>query len=161
MRDRLWYNLTDKKFKAIYMSLCSGRARRIALWYSVFLATTSASCVTTWAIWQKLPWLWTVIVTASQVLHITKGHLPFIKNEKEYLEMSFAYEALYLDYEKLWFALEDSRVSAEEAEAEFYRLRDRELDIGKMYRSVATPELPKLIEEARAKVDTALKINIC
>jgi len=40
------------------------------------------------------------------VLHVAKPYIPFLRYEKEYMELCFKYEFLFLKYEKLWFRYE-------------------------------------------------------
>ena len=82
MRNRIWTNLANIKFKCIYTGKVSKRSYHIGNVYSIFLALASATSVTTWAIWDKFPLVWASIVAFSQILHIIKPHIPFVKNNR-------------------------------------------------------------------------------
>ena len=73
--------------------------------------------------------------------------------------MRFAFDHLYLDYEKFWIAFEDDRLSAAEAEARFYALREREIAIEEKYRHVRCPRLQFLMAAAEKETKTALAFN--
>ena len=120
MRTRLWNNLSNIKFKALYTYEWSRKATFFGNVYSLFLALTSSGCVAAWAFWQDNPNVWASIVTFAQVLHIAKPYIPLIRNDKSFLEMSFGFEALYLQYEKLFYELDAGRITEEDVEEAFY-----------------------------------------
>jgi len=151
--------MANIKFKAVYTGECSRRADLIGRWYSCFLAFASASSVAAWTIWKTIPDLWAGVVGFGQVLHLVKPYLPLIKNDKEFLEMSFAFESLYLEYERFWVAFDDDRIPNEEAEARFYVLREKEVEIEKMHKHVHCPRFQKLIAKADQDAKTALSLN--
>ena len=159
MRTRIWNNLANIQFKAIYTGKCARLADRASRACGFILAVASASSVAAWAIWQKLPWLWTGIVAGSQLLHLARPYLPFLKHDKAFLEMRFAFEHLYLDYEKFWIAFEDDRLSVVEAEERFYALREREIAIEEKYRRAPCPRLQFLMAAAEQETTIALVFN--
>jgi len=101
MRIRIWNQLANIRFKGLYTHRCSRRADTFGRAYSFFLAFVSTSSVAAWAIWTKAPGVWAAIVTVAQVLHIGKPYLPFMKHDKQFLEMSFEFEALYLQSRRM------------------------------------------------------------
>jgi hypothetical protein len=151
--------MANIKFKAIYTGECSRRADLIGRFYSFFLSFASASSVAAWAIWESVPGLWACIVGFAQILHLAKPYLPLMKNDKDFLEISFEFESLYLDYERLWVAYDDDRIPEEEAEAKFYALREKEVEIEKMHRQTHCPRFKKLIAKADQDAKTALALN--
>jgi hypothetical protein len=120
MRDRLWHYLQNAKFKADYLCELSKRASTWGNIYSAFLALSSAGSVAAWAVWDQFPYVWAAIVALSQVLHVAKPYIPFLRYEKEYMELCFKYEFLFLKYEKLWFRYEKAAEDEECLEQEFY-----------------------------------------
>ena len=159
MRTRIWSSLANIKFKAMYTNMCSRRAELAGQFCSFVLAVTSASSVTAWAIWESLPGLWASIVAVAQVLHVGRPHLPFMKHDKGFLEMSFEFEALYLELEKLWFEFENERVTAEEAEQRFYELRAREIEIERTHKEVHCPRFKSWIVQTQRETEKALALN--
>lgn len=43
--------------------------------------------------------------------------------------MSYEFRALYLEYERLWFGMENGELSNAEIESRFYKYRKKEVDI--------------------------------
>lgn len=83
----------------------------------------------------------------------------FLKSEKEFLAMSFEFKHLYLSYERLWCDLENEVVTAELAEKKFYELREKEIQIERIYQSTYTPEINFVISKAQRDTDNELSLN--
>lgn len=158
MRDRIWNNLYNIKFKSLYTCECSKKAERYGRLYSLFIALTSAGSIATWTAWEKIPAVWAVIIAVSQVLHVAKPYFPFIKNDKEFLEMSYEFESLYIEFEKLWYSLEDGKITSDEADQKFYKLRDKETSIEKSHK-VHCPDSTKWKEKINKATDAAIALN--
>ena len=84
MRDRLWYYLQNAKFKAGYLCELSKTASTWGNIYSFILALGSAGSVAAWAIWNEFPYVWASIVGISQILHVAKPYIPFLKNDNRH-----------------------------------------------------------------------------
>jgi len=156
MRNRLWNNLQEAKFKSEYLSLASKRAYIWGNFYSFFLAISSAGCVAAWSIWENYPIIWALIVALSQVLILAKPYLPFIKNDRELLEMSYKYDSLYIHYEKLWFKNEKPDSSETEVESTFYKLRDSEVNFSKQFKQVYCPDFSGLSKKVSEQTTAQL-----
>lgn len=159
MQNRIWSNLANIKFKNIYTAKVSKCSYQVGNMYSLFLAFASATSVTTWAIWKELPILWASIVGFSQILHIAKPYIPFVKNDKEFIEQSLLFESLYLSYEKLWFDNLKENVDKNQIEEEFYILRQKEHDINTRFKHVVCPNIKRLIKSSDEETDKYLKTN--
>lgn len=160
MRTRVWNNLANVKFKALYTAQCSRWAYLGGNCYSFILAFASASSVATWAIWKLYPALWASIVGVAQLLHVAKPYVSFIGNDKDYLEMSFEFEGLYLEYERLWYDLENVRIESAQAEKQFYALRQKEIEIEKSHKHIGWwPRFEFLMQRIQRDTNTALALN--
>lgn len=158
MRNRIWKNLYNIKFKALYTCECSIKAEWYSRLYSLFLALSSAASIATWAVWKQIPSAWATIIAVSQILHVAKPYFPFIKNDKVFLEMSYEFESLYLEFEKLWYSFEDGKINHDEAEELFYRLRDKEFMIEKTHKTHC-PDRTKWKENINKATDHAISLN--
>jgi len=124
--------------------------------YSFVLAFGTAGSVAAWAIWDKFPIIWAIMVGSSQVLHVAKPYIPFLKNEKEYMELSFKYESLFLCYEKLWFSLEKAKESEDSIEEKFYTFRDTEVNFLENSKHIYIPNLSSLTKKVGSLVASEL-----
>lgn len=151
--------MANIKFKAIYTGECSRQADLIGRGYSFFLAIASASSIAAWSIWKTIPGLWACLVGFGQLLHLAKPYLPLIKSDKDFLEMSFAFESLYLEYERFWVAYDEDRMPEDDVDARFYALREKEIAIEKMHKHAQCPRFQKLIAKAEQEAKTCLALN--
>lgn len=159
MRERVWNNLANIKFKAIYTFQCSRLADNIGRCYSLFIAIVTTSSVAAWAIWKKYPLLWACIVGLAQVLLIAKPYIPIINRDKDYLEMSFEFDNLYLRYERLWYAYEKGNLKEDDVEKRFYELRNNEIEIEKSHKQAPCPRLKRLINLSQIEAYADLERN--
>lgn len=159
MRERIWYSLTNVKFKALYTCECSKIAERYGRLTSFILAVASASSIATWAVWKQVPIVWAAIIAGGQLLHIGKDYLPSIKNDKAFLEMSFEYEFLYLEYEQLWYAFEHKTVDETSAGQKFYQFRQKEVEIEKSHKDARCPTPKRRMKRINEATNRALNMN--
>jgi hypothetical protein len=156
-RNRIWNNLANIKFKALYACECSRMASRWGRLASFGLALTSASSVATWALWQQHTRIWAIIIGVGQLAQVALPYVPFLKNEKEYLGMSFEFENLYLEYEQLWYDLQDKTVTETSAKERLTQLRAREIEIEKA--GVRCPKKEQWIERINTETESVLKLD--
>lgn len=147
MRDRLWHSLQNAKFKAGYLCELSKKASTWGNVYSFILALGSAGSVAAWTVWDEIPYVWASIVGLSQILHVAKPYIPFLRYEKEYMELCFKYEFLFLKYEKLWFRNEKGAEDGDCLEKEFYDLRKDEMDFLNGLKHAHVPNFQGVIQE--------------
>ena len=155
MRDNIWYSLVDAKFKAIFLNECSRTASFIGQGYTIFLAIVASTSVGAWVVWSKYPAIWAIIVAVSQLLHVIKPHIPFLKQGGIYRDMSNMFESLYLQYEKIWYKLQQSSMDYKKVEKDFYNLRKEELEIETKY-AVHPPRFQWLMRKSRKELDNTL-----
>lgn len=159
MRNRIWFHMANIKFKAIFTYECYRLAESLGRYYSLFLSFASATSVAAWAMWKQYPTVWATVVALAQLLHIAKPYVPLIKHDKDFLEMSFSFESLYLESEKLWSAFEGESISNEAAESQFYTLREKELSIEKSHKQAIFPRFKFLTNYAVDETSKALARN--
>jgi hypothetical protein len=155
----VWNNLANTKFKAIYTYECSRMADRYRRVTSAMLALTSTSSVAAWAIWQQHPAIWGAIIGISQVAQVLKPYVPFIGSDKEFLEMSFEFDQLYLEYEKLWYAASARSIDDAGLSQRISELHKKGLDIEKAHKNTRTPRRKQWVEKAYAETENFLKLN--
>jgi hypothetical protein len=159
LRVQLWNKLTDVRFRADYSRAYSIFVRCCGGVYSFILSFASAGSIAAWAFWGRHPALWAIIIGIAQVLHVAKPHIGILKSEAEVLAMSFEFEQLYLAYERLWTDFERKTIDHEAARENFYELRQREVDIERMYRSLTVLNLQFLVRAALEDTLSALRCN--
>ena len=156
LRVKIWNNMSNVKFKGLYTSKCARKAQWLSNMISFIIAVVSSSSIAAWSIWNKVPSAWATIIAASQFLHIAKQYIPTVKNENAFLEMSFEFEALFLEYEKLWYNSETKRHETHKIAEIYHELRAKELSIEKSHKTVFCPEPAKLIERTQTEVHSIM-----
>ena len=141
------------------MGGCAGASYHASNVISFILAFASASSVAVWAIWDSVPWLWFGIIGFSQMLHVARPYLPYIKHERDFVEMGLEFELLYMKYEKLWYEYDEGALEKAQAEKLFYQLREKEIEIESNHKSMHCPEIKWLSDKAHKKMTSALKLN--
>src|SRR6056297_3155403 len=110
IRNKIWYNLVNSKFKCYYIGFIIDKYQKRSTFINLFLAITSLSSVSAWAIWNVLPWLWAIIIAASNILIAIKPYLKYDKKIKELNEKLAILESIEIEYEKLFFELDYEKV---------------------------------------------------
>jgi hypothetical protein len=159
MRDRIWTQLANTKFKALYSCECSKVAGNYGRLYSFALAFASCSSVAGWNIWTTYPGIWGFIIIAGSLMHLAKPLFPFSRQEKVFLETSFEFENLYLEYEKLWYAFERNTIDEATAEQRFWKCRQRANQIQKKMNNLHCKENADRMSRIDAKTKAYLSIH--
>lgn len=103
--------------------------------------------------------IWASIVAISQLFHIAKPFIPFIKNDRDFIEMSLQYESLYLSYERLWYDHRKNTDNEEEIETRFFNLREKEHEINKKFKHIVCPDLKGLGKQSDEETNKFLETN--
>lgn len=157
-RLQIWNNLCDTKFKAIYSSSVSKRSAHLGMAYSILLALGTAGTVASWPLWQTYPIYWAVFLGVIQILQIVKPYVPYVGTEKQFLDTSYKFERLFLDFELLWKQFERGTIHGDEIDLRFKELRERGLEIESEY-SLIIPEWNNLMERANEKKESFMQLN--
>ncbi len=156
-RNRLWRQLANIKFKALYACECARVSGKRARLSAFTLAVISGSSVASWAIWQNHATIWATIIATGQVMQIAILYIPFLKNENEFLKASFEFETLYLKYEQLWYDLEDGTINETAAKAVLRELRAKALEIERT--NPVFPEKKRWINRIRSRAISDLELD--
>jgi hypothetical protein len=156
--SRIWNNLANIKFKALYTCECSRIAGLLERVLAFLLAITSASTVGAWTLWKQHGTIWASIIAVGQILLIALPHVPFLKSEKAFLEMSFEFENLYLRYEQLWYDYRDRTIDDLVAKTTINELRATEVEIEKA--GVRCPRIQRWVTRVAKDVESVLKLDL-
>jgi len=151
--------MANVKFKALYAGLWANRVDMWGRGYTIFLSLATSGSVAAWMIWDVAPGVWGCIVALAHVLQIARPSLPYLGNGKGYLEMSYALDAVCLRYERLFFELDGRKVASDEAETQFYTLREEQNEIEKAYRETPCPDWGKTKDRVYEQVASFLLLN--
>lgn len=82
---------------------------------NLFLCITSVGGIATWAVWKQLPWLWAIIVAASQLINSFRKYLPFSKRITSVTMLLPELDGLINEIDHVWdkvdTGMEDEEIS--------------------------------------------------
>lgn len=129
MKAQIWGSLCNYQFKSYCLSLL---IKKYQLWdrnVNVFLAVTSSTSIAAWAIWKINPIFWASVIAISQVLTVIKPYFPYFKYVKEFNLRCIRLEILNIEFEKLWYRLQNKKISEDEADELYFELRKQSSEI--------------------------------
>jgi len=156
-RTRIWKNLANIKFKALYTSECSRQSDLIGRCLAFGFALISFSTVATWTIWKEHTIIWAAIIAISQIAQVGLLFFPFFKNEKEFMKMSCEYDTLYLEWERLWYDLNDGTIDETTAKVTSNSLRAKENELEKW--GVRCPKVKRWLNRAQSEAESVLNLD--
>ncbi|UZS00216.1 hypothetical protein [Chondrinema litorale] len=125
MREKLWYFLVDSKTNQLYSNQILKKYQKFDLYLNVFLVIAASSSIGAWVIWQKLPYLWAVILGVSQLFTIIKPYLLFQKYIKVFSEKSLQWQYLTIDLEEFWYNINYKKMDEDNVSHKFFELKKK------------------------------------
>jgi len=159
MRQQIWSNLCNLKFKTYYMELLFQRYQKRDRSISILIAITSSTSIATWAVWKEVPLLWAGLIALSQVITVVKPYFPFSKYIKELNTKILKAENLNLEFEKLWSKVQRNKLAEDSIDEIFYDLKKQMNEILNFSDEVILPAVPVYQMQANQKVKTFLESN--
>jgi len=123
IRDKIWYLLVDSKTNEKYSSLVVKKYQIFDLLLNIFLALATSSSIAAWAIWNKFPALWILIIGISQVLMIVKPYFLFPKYIKVFNEKSIRWQQMTVELEHLWYELNEENIDEKKASKTYFEFK--------------------------------------
>ncbi len=127
IRDKIWYFMIDSKTNEKLSGLIVKKYQILDLWSNIFLALATSSSIAAWAIWDKYPSIWILIIGISQVLMITKPYFLFPKYIKIFNEKCIHWQHITVQLEKLWHEHNEGYIIDKDASNSFFELKQNSL----------------------------------
>jgi hypothetical protein len=80
----------------------------------IIIAALSSGSIASWAIWDNLAWLWSIIIATTQMLSIVNDYLPYKKRIKELFELKTKLIPIYDHMEHEWYNVSSGILSEKE-----------------------------------------------
>ena len=154
MREQLWRNFCNEKFKALYLSKFNSVLRNIDLALNFITAIATTASVASWGIWKQIPFLWITIVGISQLIVATKPFYPYLREQKRLTELQALHNQLAFEYEKLWVKSKQADVKNE-----FLKLREFHFKSLSHFQDINVWDKASWRIEARKKRDISLNVD--
>jgi hypothetical protein len=116
MREQIWSTLVDLKFKNYCLMFLVDRFQKLDRNINIFLAIVSSGSIAAWAIWNKYPFIWGLIIASSQVLITIKPYFPYFKYVKELNIKCLKISNLNIEFERLWHKMQVNKLSPDQSE---------------------------------------------
>lgn len=158
MQKRYWYDMVDCKYQSNYISSYIDYSYKLDNTISIINAIASSVSIAGWAVWNSIPYVWSFIIAASQVITAIKPYLPYGKRLKNLNAYITEASSIYLDYEHNWYKVANGDMTNNEINDKIYDLK-RKLDkINNRYLSnVSLPVKKDLESKAEADTDIYFK----
>jgi len=129
MRGKIWTTLCNVKFKSFILSMLVDKFQKRERNINIFLAVASSTSIAAWAVWNVYPFLWSGIIALSQILTLIKPYIPYFKYVKELNEKLLRAENMNLELEKLWYKLDNKKISDDDAATDYFELKKQITEI--------------------------------
>lgn len=160
MQERYWSMLTNKKYELIYINKYYAQCVKVQRGINIILALTSSGAIAAWAIWDKYPLLWSLIIAISQVVVAVKPLLPFEKRIIDINDLNLTLTGLYADIESKWFYIADGYYSEQEINDLYYGFDKKWTDMEtKCFKYDSMPLINKLKNVANIEKENYFKNN--
>ena len=159
MREKVWYNLLDCKFKVFYFQELFLKYQVIERRLNIFLGLTSSGSIASWAIWNELHFIWVLLIATSTIIFVIKPYFPFHKYRTDIDKVSTALEKLQLEYEKLWFQVDTDGLDDKEIFNRFIYLQSEKNKILKFSDDTILKDDKKIEKKANQQMDSYLLQN--
>lgn len=159
LREQVWASFNNVKFKSFYMSGLLRRYQRMDRNINMFLAIASSGSIAAWAVWQKVPMLWATIVALSQVTMAVKPYVPYFKYVKELNSKGRELDVVIIRFEQLWHRIQGKKLSDDEIEAEYFKLRADSSTLLSFSDDTILPRRKKVEDGANREMQTWLKAH--
>lgn len=133
MQNQFWNELTKLKFRLFYLEEYLNQSHKFDSLMNIITAVTSSSSIGAWVIWNRLKFIWSLLIAISQVISATKAYLPFNKRTKFLYPLSSELSRLYIDYEHNWTKIAEGQMSINEINDLLKKLRSKALQIEDTY----------------------------
>jgi len=123
LKKQIFNKLLDSKYKYFTLDLLTAKYYKYDRNLNIFLAFTSSGSVAGWAIWKEIPWLWGIIIIASQLVIVLKPYFPFSKYSKEFSEKYVLLQSLVNELEQFYLKIHLKKITEEQAIEDFFKIK--------------------------------------
>ena len=149
MRVRLWYEMCQCKHNHLYCLFLLSRQKGWLNVFNIILLVFSSAGIMGWKLWAEFPLVSCIIISAVQLLKLLQPHLLPSEKQIEHLEkITDFYFDYYNKMEQLWYDLYRGKMSENDMQAKFYKLKNSERDINKLVNNLIKHSNKKLLIKA-------------
>jgi hypothetical protein len=154
MRNEIWNNLVKTKSQELNLAYYLEKYKKYNRGIEIFLVLATASSISAWVIWEKIPFLWSGIIAISQIISLVKPHFPL----SDYiLELHSKHKiAIDLNYqlEELYFKYQHKFITEKIAIKTYFSLKEKQKLIFDFSRKIILSDNKKI----KKRVEESMKI---
>ena len=114
------------------------------------MALSSSAAIGGWLVWKEIPYLWAVIIGASQILQTVSPLLPHKQRLKALHGLSVELDALCIRSEEDWNSVINGKISDDEIHALYIKHKKKAQQIfDENMKGLGLPDSPKLLAKAK------------
>lgn len=161
MREKIWRELINIKFKVYYIELIIEKYQKKDRYISIFLSVISLSSVSAWTLWEwgAMQYVWAALIAISNILVAVRPFFPYSKYAKNLIEKYPKIQDIQLAYEKLWYQVENDLIEEKHLAEQYFQLRKEQNDVFCPTEGIVYSEDKRVIREAEKKIEIYLKEN--
>jgi hypothetical protein len=148
-----WEQLKQLKTACIVIRLYRNRLSRRVRTVEVVKAVASSGGIAGWVVWRDIPFVWSGIIAAAQLLDALKHVFPFAKDQKAASELTVALDVIYIDAEEEWEGIHGGRLTEAEITKRRTRLRKLQHEAEKKAFPEGVEFPPKLVALAETEAE--------
>jgi len=125
MREKIWYLLVDAKTNEYFTELVLKKYQVVNLVINLIIVIFTSSSIISWAVWNKIPILWAIVVGLTQLLIVIMPIIGLPKYIKCYHSMNSLIKYVVLELEELWYKYENHEISEDDSSKLYFNLRKK------------------------------------
>jgi hypothetical protein len=158
MRNRIWYELGQVKHNLLYCGFLLSRQRRLINIFNIIILSFSSAGIMGWTFWKELPIVSCIIIAGISLMKLLSPHIVPSEKQTEKLDKVIDF---YFDYfnklEKLWLDFDNYRINEEQAQEQFYKLKDSEREFNKITNEIVKSIINKI--QKKSAIETSTYLN--
>ena len=112
VQERYWKELMQLKFQQFYFDEYLNESYKINNIINIITAIASSSSIAGWAIWNRLGYMWSIIIALSQLISAIKIYLPFSTRIKALTSACSDTNDLFLKAEYYWYRVANGELTS-------------------------------------------------
>ena len=160
MRERIWNELFQVKHNHFYCLFLLARQKRVLNIFNMTILVFSSAGIMGWPLWKNAPLISCLIVSSISLIKLISPYIiPSDKQIEKLDDITDFYCNYFNKLEQLWYDFYNERVTENEAQNNFYELKNLERDINKTVNEIVKSTNKKIYKRADTETRNYLQIN--
>lgn len=154
-----WRQIIQLKAGAVCVRLYRNRLARRLRAVDIVKAVAASTAVSGWLVFRDLPFLWTCIIAAAQLLDALKEVFPFARLHKQAAGLTVALELLVIDAEDEWENIHIGKMTDKGIVERRTRLRKLQVEVEHTHFPEGFDPPKKMIDLATEETQTYFQVT--